>query len=283
MITTNYTTIANDLSIGTRISRQKLMLSQDEIELIDHIDRVTNSLMNLTNRGYLSKIQEKLLVSHIQRSILNSQPLSFVSIFCPPYKKGHNAFGYNSVVGETTRANIALLSKIENICTNAGLEFSVTIYFSDLLLENYEELQSHNYKHELALAFADLKHRASCFNVMKLSDLGNLAIIVGEAGPCQALNNNGAINNCDLQLLYARNQITYKSIYNWDDRKIQKRTDDLVLAYPYLADAMNKYHQNSIYFWSETAIERTRLMPNLNLPLFVPRKSEKDNEHEIAC
>ena len=263
--------LAVELGVGKKISRQKVSLTNKESGALLKSNNFSKLLLRLHNYGSLTKFQQKDLERYIYQVGFGLQPMNIVSIFCPSYKRGTGEVGYNSEIGPRTRANIKILSYIKEICQKYNIPCTITIYFSDLLLENYSKLITVDYKSQLNNNYNDLVLKVSSIaTVRKLSELGDLASSIStNAGNCLPIID---IDEKDQQLLIARNRITYQTIFGWSEREVRKRTTELINAYPYLAKAINYYHPNAMYYWSETAIERVRLMPNLAIPLFMPKK-----------
>lgn len=268
----NITQAATVLGLGTAVTRQKIDLVEADKLRLENCLNLLSVILSLSNTTYLDIQKQKQLEMEILKNIYHNNGLSFVSVFCPPYKKGIGCYGYNEQIGSTTFRNIRILQQIRRLCIKNGVSCNVTIYFSDLLLENFEKLIGTSYRADLSSAFDDLCAKANSMQVIRLSELGELKKSIGEeATDCRPLTFASEKN---LKLVYERNKITYNTIFGWDDTKVRRRTKALASAYPLIAAELNKKHSKSICYWSETAIERTLLMPNLNLPIFIPTKKD---------
>ena len=263
------TDTALHLGMGRSISRQKKQFTHSEQVKIKQGQEFYEQILALVNIGYLNNNQLKELRDALAEIALGSKPFHMLSIFCPSYKKGRHAYGYNKEIGSKTRQNLQILTTIQELCKKYNVECSFTVFFSDLLLENYEKIKTDDYLPDLDDNFDDLRRKAPTdFHIFRLSDINALNNQVGIHGAKKKLCE---INALDLDIVKRRNQIAYKEILGWADAVSDVRTAQLAISDPYLSQAMNVYNPAAIYYWSESAIERTRLMPNLELPLFVPK------------
>ncbi len=262
--------VASNAGIGQVVSRQKILFTEQENARLVQAEKFYEEFIDFANIGYLNVAQESALRKKIIKIGLGLQKLALVSIFCPSYKTGAGIYGYNNKIGNKTRENINTLVYIANLAKKYDIKSTITILFSDLILENLHELKGTSYADDLHDTFLDLlKNIPPDFNAIKLSSIHTLADTLGEEGTSIELIKHSP---SDLNIVKMRNRICYAELLGWSDEMSDARSEQLAIAYPYLAAEINRGYPDAIYFWSESAIERTRLMPNLEVPLFVPRK-----------
>jgi hypothetical protein len=255
--------------IGHSLSRQKFELTEAEQETIHRAILLWTHLNPLIEITAMNKGSLRNLLQQLATSILGNTAIAVVSIFCPSYKLGSGAIGYNDSIGSTTKSNIARLCQIEALFFDYGIACAITIYFSDLLLENYPLLLGTAYREDLAQNYQDLVCSTSPWKVQLLSALGGLVTSVGEQG---ATSPQPTINPDAFAIVLDRNKAFYQDKLGWSETQTTQRTRDLALNYPYLADEINAAHPTGLYYWSESAWERSLLMPNLALPIVFPHK-----------
>lgn len=255
--------------IGLKVTRQKIKYSENELDSIKSVYLFFEDLNKIINWTFLSDKDNDRVALFFLNSLLLTKKLEVISVFCPSYKKNKNEFGYSSNIGTKTKLNIEMIHKVLKLATKYGISASATIYFSDLILENYSRLKFIDYKSQLKSNFHDLKMKVPpTFSVKLLSSLGDLNNQIGEIGPDEPLID---INNKDFEIVLNRNRLFYKDCLGWKEPEIIERTFELTKAYPYIANAINKEYGGAIYFWSESAKERLRLMRNLKLPVIISR------------
>ncbi|MEI7689368.1 MAG: hypothetical protein WCI79_00140 [Candidatus Saccharibacteria bacterium] len=262
--------LAYKLDIGHQETRQKIVFTDQETQYLIDSQKTFGSIMDLMNLGFLPKVTQSRTLDKILSDIILKNEIQIVSVFCPSYKIGAGQIGYNNVIGNTTKNNINTLTKLYHLFSSAGCKINLTIYFSDLLIENLDELSDTDFRTSLDKNYRDLLDKSpKQFIIKKLSALNNLDNLIGERGSNIPIAN---IEEDKKQIVQGRNEIFYKNILNWQDDKIRDRTEALATNYPYIAQALNESYQEAYLYWSESAYERYLLMPNLNMDLLFPKK-----------
>jgi len=255
-------------------TRQKYTFTNVEMAELECIMAAWSELSTILQLGALTSTQVDILHRKLIASVRYKRSIHIATIFCPSYRLGECRIGYNREIGSSTLRNLNALAKVVAVFNRAGIYTSVTIYFSDILLENYDALQGTNYLDDLQANFDSLQRHLpeDGFEAIRLSSLGRLADQVGDRGTISAPIE---ASSSDLDIVEQRNAAFYSAQLGWADHQTRERTEMLARNYPLLAEAVSAKHPESIYYWSESAFERFRLMPNMSLPVMFPK-------HEVS-
>lgn len=136
--------ISKSYGIGNPISFQKAQYNNENLYFIKKIIDIWSCIINHSAKEFNSLNNQRESQKIIVQSVLNNQ-LIFFSIFCPSYKKGVGLFGYNRTIGINTKFFINKIFLFLEDLTKIDINIKFDIYFSDLILENYEKIKDSNY------------------------------------------------------------------------------------------------------------------------------------------
>ena len=218
-------------------------------------------LLDDCNISTSSKISTRALVRCLAISITTSTPLAMLAVFCPSYKLGIGQVGFERSIGDHTIQVISELLTFLQRSVAAGLHTQTEVYFSDLLLENYDILQGTDYRRDLHLTFESFQSRfRECgmptLSVHLLSSLTELERRIGERGA----HNSDALRDQKLfRHVYLRNSAFYAEQLGWQDVRILERTDVLYHSYAEMGRYFRSRNPNYVLYWTESAYERAPL------------------------
>lgn len=254
--------------VGQNISRQQFQITDAELKLLQDSCSLWMELIRLIELGAMARADIGNLQHLLVSAKLHGNSLRIISVFCPSYKIGDGQIGYTGRVGNKTLFNIQTLQAIRQLCLQHGIGPKITVYFSDLILENYASLAGTSYVEDLRRNFLDLRQQADGIEVLKLSSLADLKTTLGETG---RTTGNLEVPDHDYQRVLNRNAVFYADQLGWDLTQVEQRTRVLALSYPIMARALHLNHRYSLCYWSESAWERSNLMVGLNMPIIFPK------------
>ncbi|HEY4483584.1 MAG TPA: hypothetical protein VI752_00190 [Candidatus Paceibacterota bacterium] len=274
-------TKARTKGIGRQISPQKTYYSKDDIKKITILIKWWVFLDSYCDKSWRSSFSTKNISNLAIDSIIKSEPLTIISIFCPSYKVGIGSFGYNKHIGNTTIKYIDLLVEFVSRSKELGVLVNSRVYFSDLILENLEALKREgNYHGDLELnyfSFVEAFKLRKCNNIkmFKLSELKGCFKRIGESGVCsQGVSLSPSVFN----QVNTRNRVFYKNNFGWTDSEIEDRTKIIVNSYLELAAILKKEFPDSIILWTENAFERGLIYENHStfpMSVIYPKKDNR--------
>lgn len=270
---------AKRVGIGKVVSSQKTEYSQQDLASLSKILQAWNVIYSHSISGLLDHRSTNKLQSVIIDAVINKE-LHFFSIFCPSYKKGYGAFGYNKTTGANTKRFILSIFSFLNDFLRTGINFDFNLYFSDLLLENYEKLIGTEYRNDLMENYNDLK---SIIESSAYRDIIDCHLLSEECFLSDCIGEKGVCDCCDptsqkiLQQVYKRNLIFYRDKLGWSESKVLLRTETLACCYNIIGRYFTQKFSNlAIMFWTESAYERGRLYSGINqndtVPIIYPKK-----------
>jgi hypothetical protein len=251
--------LAVKLGIGEKVTRQKTKFKDSEIKKMATIVRWWCFYHEFSNSGWRRKESLEMLAKVLIESIVRNEPMSVVSIYCPSYKKGHGSVGYNSIIGGNTRRRIKEAIFLLEESTRMGVLINMKVFFSDLILENIDELRvdkkylqdlDHNYK-----SFVDEFKKYSNNNVAiaRLSRLNGCLDSLGEEGSGVKVE---VLPDDIRRRIFERDIIFYTNNYGWSEENIRTRTNVIISSYLELSRILSKELPNSIILWVESNFER---------------------------
>jgi len=270
-------TLARQKNIGRPISYQKTAYSALDLEILGKIIKWWMVLDSFSNIEWRNSATSKLIQERVIQSVKTDEQVIFFSIFCPSYKVGNGAYGYNPHIGNHTKELIKKFSDFISDSKNCGLNVKGIAYFSDLLLENLEKLKGIDYKSDLNNNYRSFctEFRSKCDGNIEtplLSSVKECIEEVGEVGISLYLSINPDIYRQVLD----RNAVFYKEKLGWGDEEIKHRTDVIIGTYLKLAEIFNKKYPTGINVWVESAYERGLLYgcdPLSAIPVIYPKKN----------
>lgn len=274
-------TICRLSGIGIPISYQKTKYSKKDISILRKVFRWWSFLAQESNEEFRDQYTTKVLAKALIRSINKKESLIIYSVFCPSYKKGVGAVGYTGILGSHTQKTINKLVNFVYKSNQAGVETKGLVYFSDLLLENYNRLKKTDFKKDLLNNYDQFRKMffkldfRKLITVKLLSDVPPFKEYIGGKGiekgiidvPAEIIN-----------LVKERNNVFYKGILGWSEKQVEERTKILLRCYSFMGDYFRKNLPDGIMYWAESAYERGRIYhgmkQELPIPIIYPKKDD---------
>jgi len=274
-------TICRIGGIGIPISYQKTKYSKKDISVIKKMLKWWSFLAQESNEEFRDQYTTKVLANALIQSINKKKSLITYSVFCPSYKKGVGVVGYTGVLGSYTQKIINKFVDFVYKSNQVGVETKGLVYFSDLLLENYNSIKKTNYKNDLQSNYAQFQQMFSRLDFRKLITVKLLSEVpyfkkyIGEKGI-----EKGAIDVPAeiINLVKERNSFFYKDNLGWNEKQVEDRTIILARCYSLIGDYFRKNIPGGIMYWVESAYERGRMYhgakQEIPIPIVYPKKDE---------
>lgn len=272
-------TLARICKIGTPISFQKTEYDERDLELMKKLIDWWCWMDRNGNSEFRNKNTNKSIHKNIINIIQNNSELVLYAVFCPSYKTGIGAVGYTGKVGERTKMMIDVFRKFVYQSQNFGFKVRGEVMFSDLLLENYEQLLETDYRENLKSNFKEFKEIFNnkdydkLIRVRLLSDIESIKKTIGETGITEG---NLGISKQTFDLVFKRNLVFYQEKLGWNEKEVLKRTEVLARCYSFMGSEFRKIWPQGIMFWTESAYERASMYSGTNelnpLAVIFPKK-----------
>lgn len=265
-------TQARQYGIGKAISYQTTSYSDEDIYKLEKLLKLWQIIDDVFANEWRDKKVTAIIQKIIITSLLTATNLNLYAVFCPSYKKGLGAYGYSGICGSHTIKLISKISDVYKKIKQIGVDISITFYFSDLLLENYDKLIGTNYRKDLDLNYQDFVDKVinasqGEIEVQKLSDLPTLSKVIGEKG----IEQGGlGVPEDIFERVYNRNLVFYKENLGWSDEEVLYRSQVLARCYSYMGDVFRKLDNNNIMIWTESAYERGIMYSGIDLEHPIP-------------
>jgi len=268
--------------VGAPVSYQKTKYSDRDLKLIKKIIRWWVFLAQKSNEEFRDKYTSREIAKCIIHSIILNKPLIVYSIFCPSYRKGIGAVGYTGVVGDYTQKMIIKYIDFIYGSNQLGMDTRGKVYFSDLLLENYQKLKNTTYEKDLRANYIHFRKLFRERDYKKLISVSLLSRItyfrknIGKEGIVRGpLNIPPKIFN----IVRERNSIFYKKVLGWSEKQVIERTKILARCYSFMGGYFRKKFPYGIMYWVESAYERGKMYhgdnQKLPIPIIYPRKNDE--------
>ncbi|MEK6913494.1 MAG: hypothetical protein AABW47_02370 [Nanoarchaeota archaeon] len=274
----NLITLSRKKGLGLPVSYQKTHYTKSEIEKIKIMLNWWVCLEKYTNIEWRDAFTTRIVQERLINAILAGQSLVFFSIFCPTYKKGVGQFGYQRSIGDNTKQLIESISSFVEESDNLGVKIEMTFYFSDLLLENYNNLVGTGYKEDLGCCYESFLKEVLFWSKGKikielLSSIPKCKYLIGEAG----VKSNSDVNLEIYERVLNRDKIFYIENLGWNMDMVKKRTNIIFGSYIKLCGIFYELYPSAIMFWTESAFERGliyRAKTKESIPIVYPKKNE---------
>jgi hypothetical protein len=270
---------ARNFGIGRPVSHQKAEYSRIDLAHLTILLKWWTILLNTCNLSISAKPSTRALVRCLAQSITTNRPLPMLAVFCPSYKLGAGQIGFGQSIGEHTLFVTSRMVDFLRMSAEAGLHTQMEVYFSDLLLENYDLLKGTNYRHDLALNYESFQSRLreSGVHTLSVQLLSSLPEIVSRVGEQGVYNPNGSRDQGLFRHVLLRNKAFYSQQLGWSDERTIFRTTVLYDSYAEIGRFFRSRDPNYVMYWTESAYERaplysTALDASHPLPVIYPRK-----------
>jgi len=270
--------------IGIPVSYQKTRYSDKDLKLIKKIIKWWVFLTQKSNEEFRDQYTSKAIANAIIHAVIFNKPLIIYSVFCPSYRKGIGAIGYTGMVGDYTQKMIIKYINFIYGSNQLGVNTSGKVYFSDLLLENYQKLKNTTYEKDLRsnyIHFRKLFRKKDYKKLISVSLLSRITYFrknIGKEGITRGpINIPPEIFN----VVRERNSIFYKKVLGWSEKQVIERTKILARCYSFMGDYFRKKFPYGIMYWVESAYERGRMYhgnhQKLPIPIIYPRKNDEQS------
>ncbi len=270
---------ARQRKIGTPISYQKTNYSKFDIDILCKLLKWWKFLNETSSLEFRDKSTSRKIQQTIIDVVLSGYPLLIYSVFCPSYKKGIGEIGYTGSTGNHTKKMVAEMSTFVHT-SNEIIPTQGIVYFSDLLLENYNLLKNTAYHSDLTNNYSDFQQ------VFKLQDpqgaietklLSEIQVFADEIGESGLTADNSPIPADTYRTVYLRNLVFYRENLGWSEDQVATRTKTLAASYAFMGNIFRFLHKSGLMYWTESAYERGPMyngMDQLNpLPIIYPIKN----------
>lgn len=207
-----------------------------------------------------------------------SQVLTVMAFLCPSYKKGLEACGFNSSIGETTKRGIKNTYKVYSKLKELGFGVEMLVIFSDLVLENYDELKKNGDLDDInqnVLSAREFTNSISgSISFKRLSDYS----FAKERIPLKGIEGEpNRVPKSVYNLVLRRNMNFYINQFGWCEQKVLDRTKILACTYPVIGDFFRRDLGNILFVYTANSLERSRMYQGLEaktnpIPIFFPKK-----------
>jgi hypothetical protein len=272
-------TLTRTHKIGKPLTFQKIEYSQEDLILLKKIITAWSWIDQNGNREFRSKRINKEIQSNLIRTIKENGTLLIYAIFCPSYKTGLNAIGYTGKVGDRTKKIIKDFSRYIYEINKIGIKIKGIVYFSDLLLENYDLLIKTNYKKDLRTNFEEFKKNFKQNDPLELISVDLLSAIkvlnkkIMERGITKG---KIGVPLPIFNLILKRDLLFYKEKLGWDESKVVDRIKLLSRCYCFMGKVLKKKYLNGLMYWTESSYERANMYNGLDqdhpLAIIFPKK-----------
>jgi len=260
-------TLTRQKGLGESVSYQKTRYSSDDLNKLEKVIRWWAYMDQSGNKEFRNKLIDKKIQEIVIDKIINNKKLKFYATYCPSYKMGTKAVGYTGKLGKHTKKMTKSFMDFVNETNKIGIKADGLLFFSDLLLENYEALKGSAYKRDLETNFNELqgfiaknnfKKRFQCILLSEIEDFKNA---IGEKGLTEG---KLKVSEGNFNMVLRRNMVFYQEKLGWGLDKIKMRTKVLARCYSYMGKSFKQNKSDWIMYWTESAYERASLYQGLN-------------------
>lgn len=196
-------------------------------------------------------------------ALINKNPINYIGILCPSYKRGRGIVGFKDEPGQTTYVSFENLKRIYENTIKMGIPAEITSFFYDIALENLEKLTDKDFDdlqrniiydkviarvHRIPyfVMSKEFKSLGDKFKEVKISDENQLHKLV-------------AINDLVLKDIIKKNCEFYPENFGWSIEESQNRA--LHHAYYYAVESMElrKRFKNPVVVYCAHSFEKAKI------------------------
>ena len=270
--------ILKQSNVGKKVENQKMEYSEEEFTLLR---KITSFLVWLDEREckHFRTIKETTeMIESLLTSLKENKEILFFALFCPSYKKGKTAKGFNEEIGNTTLRGIENLSAIYSQAKLLQIPCKAMAIYGDLVLENSNKLNKKDFD-DLQTNFANFRKFGENVNSeIEFTKLSDLEICKKRIGLDGITEGEIPLTIREIKRIEKRSYPFYKEILGWDEDKIKKRTGDLARSCSFIAKEIRKLNPLLIMVMTENIYERAKFYQggeeNKTLPIFYPQKTK---------
>ena len=259
-------------------SQNNIIISKNNLKILTKIALFLEWMNSNETENIRSSEETSKLIDGLLNSLLYNKKFEVIALLCPSYKKGIGAVGFNKTIGESTKRGIDNTVLVKNKLSELGFNVNTTIIFSDLVLENYNEILKHNLWEELNeninSANIYIKHKDPEIIFLKLSDYPEAQKNIPLKG---VENDSKLVDKQTYALVLKRNKNFYTNQFGWDYDKVENRTKILACTYPILGEFFRNNFKNLLFVYTANSFERARMYQGNKektdpIPIFFPKK-----------
>ncbi len=263
--------------IGSPQEKQSISYADAEVDVLRKIVHFLFWIHENECRNFRTNEETVVLIDYLVKALTQKSEILFFALFCPSYKKSKSEVGFNTAIGDTTKRGIENLSRISKKVKSLGIQCSVQAIFSDLALENFQELREKDFKHleENFKAFVQHgKSTDSSMQFLKLSEIGACKTRIGVEGIAQG---KILLSEMEIYRIALRSFSFYRDILGWKEEEVVKRTRDLARSCSAMVSEIKQSNPYTVMVMTENIYERGLLYhPSIApIPIFYPKKHDR--------
>ncbi len=269
---------AKKFKLLTSKSQKEISIPDESLYLLEKIASFLIYLNENETKQLRTAFETQKLINNLLFCQLNRKLFTVLGLLCPSYKKGINCIGFNKEIGETTKRGIKNIKTTLEKLQELNFLSEGVVVFSDLVVENYNEMINNNQfleiKHNIASVKDFVFKNAPNLKLKLLSDFENFKEIM----PVQGIDGEPDLVSKDLfNIVLKRNKTFYGQQFGWPEEKIIKRTKILACSYPVIGDFFRKEFSPFLFVYTANSLERARMYQGTKektnpIPIFFPTK-----------
>jgi len=207
---------------------------------------------------------KKSFYSILYDAILNKNPINYISILCPSYKKGENEIGFKKEPGQTTYVAFNNLKRIYENTINLGINATMIALFYDIAVENAHKLSPQDWQDFEQNIIQDKiiskVHNIPYNLVSKIfpslyKDVGRNGVVFTK----EELLQKFPINKDVLENVIMESKEFYTTLFGWTIEEAEKRALCMACAYTIESGIIRKHFKNPVVIYSAYSYNRMAL------------------------
>ncbi len=197
-------------------------------------------------------------------AILNKNPINYITILCPSYKKGKNEIGFKKEPGQTTYVAFNNIKRIYENTISLGINATMIALFYDIAVENTYKLSSQDWQDFEQNIIQDKViskvHNIPYNLVSKI--FPSLHKEVGRNGVIfikEELLQKFPINKNILENVIMESKEFYTTLFGWTTEEAEKRALCMAHAYTLESGIIRKHFKNPVVIYSAYSYNRMAL------------------------
>ena len=197
----------------------------------------------------------------VDEAIKRREPVNFIGILCPSYKKGKDQIGFKDEPGQTTYIAFNNLKRVYEKAILFGIDATMSMFFYDVAVENSNKLTEQDWE-DLRQNIIQDKAIAKALNVpfglisKTFPALKNM--IVPPKKDLLKMVNEEVLKN-----VINESKEFYKG-FGWTEEEAEKRALHMAYAYTIESSYLRKHFKNPVVIYSAYSYERMKLYEGKN-------------------
>lgn len=264
-------------------SQKEITIPETSVEYLKKIARFLQWIAQNETENLRTSEETERLIDSLLENLINKKDFVVLAFLCPSYKKGQGALGFNREIGETTKRGLTNAFKTYQKLREIGFSVKMNVIFSDLVLENYDEIVANNLMPEMVSNINSAKKFTIQLDPsIKFSTLSNYKKAAKKIPPKGIVGEPDQIDKNTFELILKRNTNFYSNQFGWKDEKIISRTKILACTYPVIGDFFREEFPYFLFVYTANSFERSKMYQGLKsktdpIPIFFPKKGEYVN------